>query len=128
MFALSLLTTGSGCVWMEPSVLGAWYGEPVINREEAKNELRTAVRLNLATCPANNTPGLYAIEALIPREINHLRYFRTSIENCALVLLLVPCGGRIQVEARDQDQISAQLYLPALRACNPRPIPENPVD
>lgn len=117
----------TACIWMEPDVLGLWYGEEVIDREEAKNELRTAVRLNLATCPDNNTAGLAAIEFHIPKEITHLRYYRQSIENCALSMLLVPCGARIQVETEDQEQVETQIFLPVLRFCNPRPIPESPV-
>jgi hypothetical protein len=98
-----------------------------MEREEAKEELRAAVRLNLATCPENEGAALYAIEFIIPNELNHLRYFRESIEDCATVMLLVPCDPVVQVENEDEDQVQAQLFLPAIRACNPRPIPEAPI-
>ena len=116
-----------GCLWLDPSLLSVWYGEEVMDREEAKEELRSAVRLNVATCPENDGAGAYAIEFIIPNEINHLRYFRKSIEDCATVMLLVPCDPPIEIETEDDDQVQAQIFLPALRACNPRPIPEAPI-
>lgn len=110
-----LLCTGS-CTWMDSDTASFFKGEKVMTRNQAISYIETAVYANMATCPANEAPGLFAVTKSLPEELDRSFYYVSNLEVCFIAVLAAPCLTTTPTE----NQI-ANLYRAIVRTCNPGP-------
>jgi len=94
--------------------LELFYSGKIITRGQAKAELGAAVAVNYTNCPQNATAGIYATDYTIPTELNHVHYKKDSVDSCAILLMITPCG----LNPSANPVYLANLYRAVVRGCN----------
>ena len=84
-----------------------------MDRNEAKEYLAFSVSINMLTCTNNYYAGLYAIDFVIPAELNAAFYLRENVEFCGIALIAAPC-----VSNPNNDLIiQSNLFRSIIRSC-----------
>ncbi len=91
------------------------WGKDVLNRSQAKERLRTGVRINVNVCPQHTIAGWYAIAYSIPAFLNEAHYDAAEIDACMFLLAAVPCGFDVE----NSQPFRLNLYNAFLEVCSP---------
>lgn len=115
MPALVLLVICGACSETGEQEMDILWGKDVLNRGQAKERLRTGVRINVNVCPQHTVAGWYAISYSIPAYLNDTHYDAGQIEACMFLLAAVPCVFDV-----DNNQVfRLNLYNAFLEVCKP---------
>lgn len=113
--ALGVLIAAIGaCAHVGEQEMGDLFQRDVVNRSQAREMLRTGVRININVCPENTVAGYYAIEAAIPSELNYPHYDGGSVSACGLLLAVTPCG----LNPNSSQLFRLNLYTAMIRSCD----------
>ena len=107
------LLAGAACSHVGEQEMDLLYQRDVVNRKQAREMLRTGVRININVCPENTFAGWYAIEATIPNELNYAHYDGATVNNCSLLLAVAPCG----LNPNSFQPLQLNLYNGLIQAC-----------
>ena len=102
------------CTLLGEDVSEILTNEEIIRRREATEILGTAILINGAVCPSNQSSAGHAVTTLLPTEIRNPYYFEKDINECSLVLMVIPCS----VDASSHALLFYNLYRGVIRNCN----------
>ena len=112
-----LLLMVSSCEDMEGDFYEATLSKEGYLRMEVQNLFRDAIFLNTQECPDNYAAGLYGIERVLSEEVIQVRYEKSSVQTCYLMLLVTPCGLDVS-----NTVVATNLYRSVIRNCGLEPL------